>query len=188
MKDYEKRFEESTDRVADRASREFERASHRGVLRVVFGLFAMLIAIGLIGWGIFGIVGMFTATVGEAVAVAHSEIGPAALNAKYGWFKDALAALDSKGATIRELDGKVSRLRKDYSDQQRGKWASSDLTAMNQWEAERDGMIASYNGLAAEYNAAMSKWHTAFVNAGKVPAGGDSTLPREVRAYMTGTP
>lgn len=149
----------------------------------------MLVIACLIGsWVVLKTLGVIGATVNQTIEVANAEVGPKALNAKYKWFKDCLAALDAKRATIIQLEGKISRLRTDYADKSRSEWASNDRQSLNQWETERDGIVASYNSLAAEYNSAMSKFHTAFLNAGMVPAGGDPNMPREVRNYMTALP
>src|SRR5215831_13256224 len=39
------------------------------------------------------------------------------------------------------------------------------------WQQELTGIVASYNSLAADYNAEMSKWNYRFANVGKLPAG-----------------
>lgn len=118
----------------------------------------------------------------ETASVVNQELGPRALNAKYEWFKDAHASLNSRKATIEMFSGKIKRLEKQYIDVPRNAWSRSDIDSLNQWESERDGTIAAYNNLAAEYNSEMSKFHTSFLNAGMLPAGG--TLPREVAPYM----
>lgn len=126
--------------------------------------------------------------IADTAKVTRDELGPIALNQKYKWFKDCLASLDAKKATISTLDRKTNRVREDYAGVPRNEWKNADLISLNMWELEKDGMIASYNGLAAEYNAAMAKFHTAFVNAGKLPGGGvEGELPREVREYMRGS-
>lgn len=125
---------------------------------------------------------------GEAKREVMKEVGPKALNEKYKWFKECLASLDAKKATIESLQSKIDRLREDYKDVARKDWASNDRESLNQWEAERDGVIASYNSLASEYNAAMAMFHTEFVNAGMLPNGGtDAELPRNVRNYIRGS-
>jgi hypothetical protein len=52
-------------------------------------------------------------------------------------------------------------------------------------ESEVAGVKASYNSLAAEYNANMVKVHWAFCNAGDLPAGAAEALPREYKPYET---
>lgn len=52
-------------------------------------------------------------------------------------------------------------------------------------ESEAAGIRASYNQLAAEYNAEMSKFNWRFTNVGDVPQGGQP-LPREYRPYQEG--
>ncbi len=94
----------------------------------------------------------------DAADTAFAELKASELNRKYEWFKDAHARLAALDATIttRKAMGK------------------NDETLL--------GTIATRNALAAEYNAEMSKWHTAFMNAGTVPAG--SSLPRAVIEYV----
>lgn len=154
----------------------------------LFGFVVLGVGAFAIVWVALTTLGVIGATVNQTIEVANAEVGPKALNAKYKWFKDCLAALDAKRAIIVQLDSKITRLRADYPNVPRGEWASNDRQSLNQWETERDGIVASYNNLAAEYNSAMSKFHTAFLNAGMVPAGGDPNMPREVRNYMTALP
>lgn len=176
------------ERVEERALRASERAAGQGVARLAVRAFIALAVIGLVGFVVFGGLRMLTTTARDAAVVARQELGPQALNAKYEWFKDSWAALDGKRATLGELDIKIRRLRADYEGVKRNEWSRVDLSAVNQWETERDAILASYNELAALYNAEMAKWHTAFVNAGTLPAGGDGDIPREVRPYLKETP
>lgn len=121
----------------------------------------------------------------EAYEVAKEELGPRALNEKYEWFKNTHATLVSRRATLRALDGKMVTLREDYEGVSRKDWARDDRQTLTKWQSEHDGIKASYNALAAEYNAEMSKWHTEFVNAGKLPAGDKlGEIPRTVAPYI----
>lgn len=116
--------------------------------------------------------------------IVDKELSPGSLNNKYGWFKDAYARIDSFNANIAQLTNKIRSLEGMYKDVKRTDWASSDISSYNQWLAERDGVIAAHNRLAAEYNSEMSKWHTAFTNAGNLPVGGTG-IPREVQPYTS---
>lgn len=120
---------------------------------------------------------------GQTAAVVQDEFGPRAALAKYSWFKDAAAQLDKKAADIRVYQGKVDRLQKQYDGTPRAKWARIDAEQLSVWESEVAGVKASYNSLAAEYNAEHAKFHWAFADVGKVPAGG-APLPREYRQYV----
>lgn len=187
MTDRNERWDRLGERLEDRVYGVADRASRAGfgtVLKV--GCLLFVLSMGLSAAG--GVWWWIKSTAHEAVQVAHDEIGPAALNAKYKWFKDTLAALDAKRATLHQWEGKGKRLESQYAGTPRNQWARADLSSLNQWATETDAMVASYNDLAAEYNAAMAKFHTAFVNAGKVPAGGDASLPREVREYIREMP
>jgi hypothetical protein len=133
------------------------------------------VALGLVG----GLLGWF----GQARAVAGRELGPEALLHKYEWFKDASAALDAKEASIKVYSRRFENLKKSYSEKPRGDWPREDREQANLWEQEVAGIRASYNSLAAEYNAAMAKVNWRFCNAGDLPRGADKPLPREYRPY-----
>lgn len=118
----------------------------------------------------------------NALQVARKEFYPDALLRKYEWFKDAAAALDKKQADIKVYDAKLAALGAEYVGVPRGKWARDDREQSSIWSSELAGIKASYNSLAAEYNAQMSKFNWRFTNVGDVPPGGQP-LPREFRAY-----
>ena len=61
-------------------------------------LIVLLVVVGFIGLGIFGLVlGWF----GEATQVAQEEFGPRAMLQKYEWFKDVAAVLEKSKLTLR---------------------------------------------------------------------------------------
>lgn len=164
---------------------DYEKKFQKGPVSFATKIFVTIALISLVGGIIFGINKIFFATMNNAGQVVSKELSPTALNNKYNWFKDAHAQLDAKRATITELQGKIKRISDANIGTSRNQWARTDLQSVNQWDTERDGVIASYNSLAAEYNAEMSKWHTGFVNAGKLPAGGNGEIPRNVAPYMS---
>jgi len=47
------------------------------------------------------------------------------------------------------------------------------------------GIKASYNQLAAEYNAGMVKINWRYTNVGDLPPGSTEPLPREFKPYIT---
>jgi hypothetical protein len=149
----------------------------------IFGLIFMLMAlftalgIGACALGLVGGVATNTAT------VAQKEFYPEAMLRKYEWFKDAAAALDKKTADITVYDKRLSNLKVEYGTTPRIRWSRTDQDQWNIWESEAAGVRASYNSLASEYNAEMSKFNWRFANAGDVPPGGHP-LPREYRAYI----
>lgn len=139
---------------------------------------AVVVLLGLATCGYVG--GWFT----EGAAVLQEEVGPRAVLRKYEWFKNALAQLDAKKANIGVYASKAKSMEDDYEGTPRKDWDRVDKQTLSQWHAEVAGVKASYNSLAAEYNAAMAKVNWKFTNAGDVPGGGEP-LPREVRAYVS---
>lgn len=125
--------------------------------------------------------------VGCALAVGCSlagrEFGPSALLKKYEWFKDAAAQLDAKRATIELYKARAAGMERAYAGRPRREWAREDREQMNLWEQELAGLKASYNALAAEWNAAMAKENYRFCNVGELPRGASAPLPREFRQY-----
>jgi hypothetical protein len=122
---------------------------------------------------------------GEAAKVAQDQYGPKALLEKYEWFKNAAAQLDKKRADIQVFEGRFAHMEKVYGDTPRPKWEREDKEQYNLWSNEVAGLKASYNGLAADYNAQMSKFNWRFANKGDLPAGTTEVLPREFAAYQT---
>jgi hypothetical protein len=121
----------------------------------------------------------------EAVDVGVEEAGPRALLKKYQWFKDASAQLDKKQADIKVYEARFKSMEDGYKGQRRSEWAREDREQYNLWTSEVAGIKASYNGLAAEYNAAMVKINWAFCNKGELPKGAEQPLPREYKPYIT---
>jgi hypothetical protein len=109
---------------------------------------------------------------------------PALLLKKYEWFKDVLAQCDKKLADIQVYKNRLASMEKSYEDVPRKDWDRTDKEQFNLWEQEVAGVIASYNGLAAEYNSAMAKINYSFTNVGSLPMGAVEALPREVREYQ----
>lgn len=132
------------------------------------------------------VLGFFGDTVSEARQVAQTELGPKALNAKYEWFKNCIATLNAKRASIANCETSLKGISNSYAGQSRTAWSRIDLEEYNLRQTELNGMISSYNQLASQYNSEMSKWHTAFLNAGKIPAGGTNSdgVTREVAEYI----
>lgn len=138
---------------------------------------------------LIGAVGLSTAC-DEAVQVAHDELGPRALLNKYMLLKEMHAQLDKKKADIAVYDKRFANLKESYTDEKgkpipRIKWAREDRDQANMWEAEYAGVVASYNDLAAQYNAKMAEANWAFCNVGTLPKGADEPLPREYAPYQT---
>jgi hypothetical protein len=120
----------------------------------------------------------------EAQDVAYEQTRPRELLRKYEWFKDAAAQLDKKAADLSVYDARLAALAGDYAKIPRAKWPRDDREQFNLWATEAAGVKASYNALAAEYNAQMAKDNWRFCNRGTLPPGVETPLPREFRAYL----
>lgn len=117
----------------------------------------------------------------RVATVVSNEIDPAVLLQKYMWFKDARAALDAKLATIRVYESRRARLERQYGSAAR--WPRDVREEWSLQESEVSGVVASYNTLAADYNAQMAKINWRFTNRGQLPAGATETFPREYAPY-----
>jgi len=137
--------------------------------------------------GIIGIVCVFAVIMffaGGAAKVAANELEPSVLQQKYEWFKDASAQLDAKIANIEVYQGRINRLQNTYNGTPRNQWNRADIDQINLYESEVGGIKASYNSLAATYNAEMVKWNWRFTNVGDLPQGSTKVLPREYKPYI----
>ena len=144
---------------------------------IILGLAIVFLVLPVTGW----IFGWF----GQAGDVAKEEFGPQALLEKYEWFKDAAAQLDKKQADILVYEGRITAMNETYKDLPRQKWPREDREQYNIWSSEFAGVKASYNTLAADYNAQMAKFNWRFANIGELPKGADKPLPREFKPYTT---
>jgi hypothetical protein len=121
----------------------------------------------------------------KAAAVVAHEIDPALLQQKYEWFKNAHAALDAKVATIATYQARTVKLQKLYGTDA-VKWPRDVREEWSLEASEEAGVIASYNTLAADYNAQMAKWNWRFTNISGLPQGATEPLPREYAPYKEG--
>lgn len=147
-------------------------------MKIVGKILLVVIAISAISY----VLGFF----GEAADVAKEEFGPRAMLQKYEMFKDMSAQLDKKKADISVYKQRLTNLEESYEGESRRNWDRIDKEQMNQWNLEVAGVIASYNSLAAEYNAQMSKFNWKFANKGDLPKGATEPLPREYKPYEVG--
>lgn len=134
---------------------------------------------------LFGTIGYGMGWFSEAATVAQDEFGPRETLKKYSWFKDAAAQLEKKLADIEVYETRVKLMEDNYKGADRKSWDRTDKETMNQWQTEMVGVKASYNSLAGEYNANMAKFHWSFAEAGKLPPGAETPLPREFKLYVT---
>ncbi|MFA5173068.1 MAG: hypothetical protein WC435_01530 [Candidatus Paceibacterota bacterium] len=147
------------------------------VVKVILGLFSVAVLVFVLGY----MFGWF----GEAVMLAKEEFGPRAMLEKYEWFKDAAAQLEKKQADIAVYNGRLTAMNGTYKDLARQKWPREDREQYNIWTSEVAGVKASFNALAADYNAQMAKFNWRFANAGDLPKGADKPLPREFKEYIS---
>jgi hypothetical protein len=120
---------------------------------------------------------------GRAVDMVSDQVDPYELQRKYELFKDQAAQLDKKKADIAVYEKRFRAFgSKNLDCPETLSRARSEQCLV--WTQEVAGVIASYNGLAAEYNANMSKWNYSFCNIGTLPKGATETLPREFKPYI----
>ncbi len=122
----------------------------------------------------------------NAYETAYDEFKPEELLRKYEWFKDASAQLDNKIATLKSYEARFKSMKETYGNDSlnRKVWDRGDKEQYNVWDSEYLGLKASYNELCAEYNSAMKKFNYAFCNAGDLPDGATTPLPREFKPYI----
>lgn len=114
----------------------------------------------------------------------QKEVGSDAMLQKYMWLKEAHAQLDKKQADVKVYQTRLKSMDDMYKDVPRAKWAREDREQYNVWSSEVAGIKASYNDLAAQYNAKMAEVNWRFTNVGELPQGATETLPREYAPYM----
>lgn len=149
---------------------DYEKASEAGPLAIGIKAILGLAVLGLIAWAVFGACAAITGTVNETASVTREQFGPRASLAKYEWFKDAAAQLDKKRADLVLYERRMKRCETTAHADERERCGI--------WESEMLGIAASYNSLAAEYNAASSKFNWSYA--------GRADLPREIAPYNTG--
>ena len=147
-------------------------------------VFKVLVVLLFVGFGVSA-VGYGLGWFSEAAKVTQEQFGPRAPLAKYEWFKDASAQLDKKQADITVYESRMKGMDATYKSVERIKWPREDREQYNIWSSEVAGVKASYNALAADYNAQMAKFNYAFANVGQLPKGAETPLPREYKPYVT---
>lgn len=119
---------------------------------------------------LFGAIGYGCSWINEAQQVGQEQFGPRSALKKYEWFKDAFAQLEKKRADIKVYENRLNSALKRVEKGDR-----TDRERLSIIETELAGVIASYNSLAAEYNAASEKFNWSLF-------AGDN-LPRSVVEY-----
>jgi hypothetical protein len=123
----------------------------------LWGLFKFVVLPFIAMFALSSIFGNAIGLFSEGAAVAGEELGPRAALRKYEWFKNASTQLARKAADITVYQSRVDDMAEGYMGTPRKDWDRVDKEQMSQWMAEVARVKASYNGLAAEYNAAASK-------------------------------
>jgi len=150
----------------------------------IWKIVILLVLVLVVSFTTLGVMSCFGGFAQEGVDVAQKEVGPAALLKKYEWFKDASAQLDKKQADVKVYQRRITAMDGTYNGTLRKDWPRTDLEQYNVWTSEVAGVKASYNGLAADYNAQMAKANWVFANKGTLPQGADQPLPREYKPYI----
>jgi hypothetical protein len=158
---------------------DYEKAADKGPLPVLAKAFVAIMFVATVA----SVTGYVFGWFGSAAAVAKEEFGPRAMLDKYTWFKDAAAQLEKKLADAEVYDARIKAMINGYGETPRTKWAREDREQMNVWTSEVAGVKASFNQLAAEYNAKMAEIHWRFANRGDLPQGAADPLPREFKRY-----
>ena len=109
----------------------------------------------------------------DAGQTVYNEFKASSLLKKYEYFKDLSAAIDKKRADIEMYQAEIETLTD-----------KDDSFYIQQRKSELLGIIAMHNQLCSEYNSAMSKFNYRFTNAGDLPAGAVTPLPREYKPYI----
>ena len=164
------------DRNKYRSEYEYTEKDVKWTFWKVFGVLIVLSVI-------FGIWDFACGMAHETATVAQQEFGPRASLDKYMWFKEASAQLDKKQADIKLYAKRITNLEDAYKGKSRGDWPRDDREQMGVWQSEVSGVKASYNSLAADYNAKMKEFNWAFANKGELPQGATEPLPREYKPY-----
>jgi hypothetical protein len=171
-----------------RTWQSWEKAAQKGPGRlfpkILMAGCLVVVVLSVVGVGL-SFFGFFTGAATNAVSVAKKEFYPDALLKKYEWFKNASAQLDKKVADISVYEGRFIDMEDVYDGVPRREWPRSDREQYNLWRTEAAGIKASYNLLAAEYNAQMVKFNWRFTNVGDLPPGAETPLPREHKPYIT---
>jgi hypothetical protein len=114
----------------------------------------------------------------------YNQYSDSAVLKKYEDFKNMHAALDAKRADITIATSNIKAIEDANKGVARKDWSRDDRSDWSQKRAELSGIQMSYNSLAAEYNAQMSKDNWQFANKGTLPAGATEPLPREAAPYL----
>lgn len=120
----------------------------------------------------------------DADDTVYNEFKASSLLDKYTYFKKASAVLEAKAASIKVNEAKLKALEEQYKGVARKDWARTDAEQSSIWSQEVAGAKASYNSLAADYNAKMVMENYRFCNVGELPKGATVPLTRDFKPYI----
>ena len=163
-------------REAERALEDARWSAGRVIFKIILPAMIAVVLLGIVG----NALGWF----GEAAQVAREQFSPREMLRKYEQFKDMKAQLDKKKADIAVFEGRVKAQDEAYTGVARKDWPRDEREQRSVWESEVAGVKASFNSLAADYNANMAKFNWRFANQGMLPEGATEPLPREFAPYV----
>ncbi len=142
--------------------KKLENSAEKGPTSFLIRIVVILFIVGAVGGTLAYVGGWFS----EGGRVIQQEFGPQRALEKYEWFKDAAGQLEAKKANIDVYQGQLKALEDAYANPDgtaipRNQWDRTDKENYNLRSQELAGMKASYNQLAAEYNAQSSKFNWA---------------------------
>lgn len=155
----------------------------KGCLGITGGI-CMVILLGLVLFIPLRGCTMVNTIASNAAKAVEEQTDARTLIKRYEWFKDASAQLDKKLSDLAVYEKRFKNLKEEYTGKPRTEWAREDREQFNLWSSEVAGVAASYNTLAAEYNAAMSKINYRWTNHGEMPDGSTNPLPKEFKPYQ----
>jgi hypothetical protein len=132
----------------------------------------------------------------EGAQVVQEQFGATASLKKYEMFKEWSAQLDAKAATLKSYENRLKELENSYAGRRRAEWTREDREQYNLWQQYIAGIQASYNTLAAEYNAPGHKpmrvartaaplWQWSRDSECVSPSQGQSRFARALRDVVT---
>jgi len=158
----------------------YEKAAEKGPGHLI--LACGLTVVGLVCF--FGTLGYVLGWFTEAGKVVQDNFGSRAALQRYEEFKDIAANCEAKLASIKVAQKRLTEMEKTYAGTPRKEWPRDERERYATWEQELTGMKASFNLLAADYNARMAKDNYRYANVGELPKGANNPLPREFKAYL----
>ena len=123
------------------------------VRKLLFAFIPLIVLIGAFSYG--------CSWFGEAASVAREEFGPRAALKKYEWFVDQAKAIDAKVQDLANYKRITDGIRADHDkEREAGRSIPRDeRQALRLREETQFGLIAVYNEMVAEYNAASRKFN-----------------------------